>query len=110
MNALIRKTSQRPNVLIVKILNTIRITQIILAIVPFVLPLNTISKRSSTLQILVSMDTKAGVLNFLQLNTDKSLASTLQILEIGVNKGIDVKVADSNKSKLTTPRIIGLRT
>ena len=36
------------------------------------------------------MDTKAGVLNFLQLNTDKSLASTLQILEIGVNKGIDV--------------------
>ena len=35
------------------------------------------------------MDTKAGVPVF-QLNTDKSLASTLQILQIGVNKGIDV--------------------
>ena len=42
----------------------------------------TTSKSSSILQILVPMDTEIVTnIKFLQLNTDKSLASTLNILQ-----------------------------
>ena len=61
---------------------------------PMILPVHVLiitSKSSSILQTLVPMDTKiVSNIKFLQLNTDKSLASTLNILQLAVDTHVDV--------------------